>query len=160
MTIYFLRHGDASAAGHNHDSTRPLSGLGQEQSSAVGRYLVETQADIGMVLCSPLVRARQTAEAVMREIGSVPIRESESLNSSSDPHDILSDLKKTGPKSVLIVGHEPHLSRTISLLLWGDIKSRVEMGKCSLACVSTPEPPEQGRGVVEWLVTSEQTRKA
>ena len=160
MTIYFLRHGDASAASHYRDSERPLSNLGQQQSSAVGRYLVEIHADIGMIFCSPLIRARQTAEAVLQGVGSIPIRETESLTSASDPHEILSELKKTGTKSILLVGHEPHLSRTISLLLWGDIESRVEMGKCSLACVSVSDPPEQGKGLLEWLVTSSQTMKA
>jgi phosphohistidine phosphatase SixA len=159
MTIYFLRHGDASAASRYRDSERPLSNLGQQQSSAVGRYLVENHAEIGTVFCSPLLRARQTAEAVLAEIGRIPIRETESLSSSSDPLEILSELKKIRMQNVLLVGHEPQLSRTISLLLWGDNKSRVEMGKCSLACISVSNPPEKGMGSLEWLVTSSQTLK-
>jgi phosphohistidine phosphatase len=160
MTIYLLRHGEALAAGHYRDDERPLSNLGHQQSSAVGRYLVEIHADIRAIFCSPLVRARETAEAVLREIGPVPIHETEALVSSSDPREILSELKKSRVKSILLIGHEPHLSRTISLLLWGDSQSRVAMGKCSLACVSVSEPSEQGKGLLEWLVTSGQTLRA
>ncbi len=105
MTIYFLRHGDAAHADHYDDSERPLSSTGKRQASAVARYLNEIHADLGLIFCSPLVRARQTAEAVVEEIPSIPIRETEYLASSSDPRDILSELKKSRLKSVLLVGH-------------------------------------------------------
>jgi phosphohistidine phosphatase SixA len=92
-------------------------------------------------------------------LGQVPIQTTELLLSSGDPREIVRELEKYPVRGALLVGHEPHLSRTISLLLWGDIRSRVEMKKCSLACVSTPDPLEEGRGVLQWLVSSEQTLK-
>jgi phosphohistidine phosphatase SixA len=106
-----------------------------------------------------MLRAQQTGEAVRQELGLVVIEPTELLLSSGDPREIVRELQKSPLRNVLLVGHEPHLSRTISLLLWGDIRSRVEMKKCSLACVSTPDPLEEGRGVLQWLVSSEQTPK-
>ena len=159
MIIYLLRHGDAVDTPEVHDSDRPLSDFGQRQATAAGRFLAKTNAEIGQILCSPLLRARQTAEAVQRELPSVPVGATELLASSSDPRDIVHELQKNTFKSVLMVGHEPHLSRTISLLLWGDPRSRLEMRKCSLACVSVPDPLEEGRGVLQWLLSSDQTMR-
>mgnify|MGYP001180844818 CR=1 FL=1 len=159
MIIYLLRHGDAVDTPGVHDGDRPLSDFGQRQATAAGRYLAKTNAEIGQILCSTLLRARQTAEAVQRELPSVPVGATEYLASSSDPRDIIHELQKTTFKSVLMVGHEPHLSRTISFLLWGDTRSRLEMRKCSLACVSVPDPLEEGRGVLQWLLSSDQTMR-
>jgi phosphohistidine phosphatase len=160
MIIYLLRHGDAVDAARFEDNDRPLSDFGRRQASAVGTYLAGLQSGIQQIYCSPLLRARQTGEAVRQELGQVPIQTTELLLSSGDPGEIVRELQKNPPRSVLLVGHEPHLSRTISLLLWGDIRSRVEMKKSSLACVSTPDPLEEGRGVLQWLVSSDQTLKA
>jgi phosphohistidine phosphatase len=159
MTVYLLRHGDAVDTPRFNDDERPLSDVGQKQASAVGRYLHGLHADIAMIYASPLLRAQQTAEAVQREVGTIPIRTTESLHSSSDPTQIFQEILRASPSAVLLVGHEPHLSRTISMLLWGDTRSRVEMRKCSLACVSSPDPLEEGRGVLQWLLDSSQTWK-
>lgn len=159
MILYLLRHGDAVDAARFEDSERPLSDFGLRQASAVGSYLSGSQSGIRQIYCSPLLRARQTGEAVRRELGQVPIQTTELLLSSGDPREIVRELQKNPVPGVLLVGHEPHLSRTISLLLWGDIRSRVEMKKCSLACISTPDPLEEGSGVLQWLVSSDQTLK-
>jgi phosphohistidine phosphatase SixA len=68
-------------------------------------------------------------------------------------------LQKLKEKGVLLVGHEPHLSGTISLLLFGREQSVVEMRKCSLACVSATPPIGKGGAVLRWLLTSELTMK-
>lgn len=157
MIIYLLRHGDAVDAARFEDGERPLSDFGRRQASAVGTYLAGSQSEIQQIYCSPLMRARQTADAVVKVTGRISVQITELLLSSGDPREIIRELEKYPVQSVLLVGHEPHLSRTISLLLWGDIRSRVEMRTCSLACVSTPDPLEEGRGVLQWLVSSSQT---
>ena len=159
MTIYFLRHGDAADAARFDDDERPLSEFGQRQASAVGAYLAASRSGIQQIYSSPLLRAQQTGEAVQEKLGQVPIQTTELLLSSGEPRELVRELHRTPARSVLLIGHEPHLSRTISLLLWGDVRSRVEMKKCSLACISTPDPLEEGRGVLQWLVSSEQTLK-
>lgn len=159
MVIYFLRHGDAVANAQVHDGERPLSDLGRRQATAVGHFLYATKTVIEVILCSPLARAQQTAEAVQRELGSMPIRSTDSLISSSNPRDILFELQKLHTERVLLVGHEPHLSKTISLFLFGDARSKIEMRPCSLACVTTPPPLEEGRGFLQWLLPLDITVK-
>ncbi|RYG70573.1 histidine phosphatase family protein [bacterium] len=79
--MILVRHGEsagnvardvAHAAGHTHidiqtrDADVPLSERGREQSLALGRWFAERPAAErpDVVLCSPYVRARQTAELV------------------------------------------------------------------------------------------------
>lgn len=90
--LWIARHGQsagnvardtAEAAGHVlidiefRDIDTPLSELGVEQSRALGRWFAgrppHEQPDV--VLCSPYVRARDTARLLMEEAGWVPGRD-------------------------------------------------------------------------------------
>lgn len=156
MTLYFLRHGDAVESTALHDSERPLSELGQHQGTVAGRFLRSLNASIGLILASPLLRAQQMAAAVRQEIGDVPLTTSEYLVASSDPRQIVEQLGRLSAQSVALVGHEPHLSKTISILISGSEVQCVEMKKGSLACLEVSTPVERGQGVLSWLLTAKQ----
>jgi len=156
MILYLLRHGDAMRDTRIHDSDRPLSEFGQEQARAVGRFLHTGKTDIEHVLCSPLLRARQTAAVILHETGPIPLSTTKHLTSSSDPRHILRELSELKKDIVLLIGHEPHLSATISLLLAGDERSRVMMKPGSLACLSTIAPSGYNQGLLQWLIHAEQ----
>jgi phosphohistidine phosphatase len=156
MILYLLRHGDAIRDTRLHDSDRPLSDSGRGQASAAGKFLQAAKADIEHVLCSPLLRAQQTASAVLLEIGPVPLSTTEHLASSSDPRHILRELSELNKGTVLLIGHEPHLSSTISVLIAGDERSRVMMRPCSLACLSAVASPESDKALLQWLIHPEQ----
>lgn len=156
MTLYFLRHGDAVESSTLHDSERPLSELGQYQGTVAGRFLRSLNASISLILASPLLRAQQMAAAVRQEIGDVPLTTSEYLVASSDPRQIVEQFGKLSTQSVALVGHEPHLSKTISILISGSEAQCVEMKKGSLACLEVPTPVERGQGVLNWLLTAKQ----
>jgi phosphohistidine phosphatase SixA len=156
MNLYLLRHGDAIRDTRGHDSERPLSDLGMTQAATAGRYLRSVEADILLILCSPLLRARQTAAAVLNEIGPVPLQTSETLTSSSNPRHVVQELANLRLETILLIGHEPHLSTTISVLISGDERSKVLMSPCSLACVGIRTSPGDGKAVLHWLVHPEQ----
>ena len=73
-TFYIFRHGQSSynlagrTQGQTNDSV--LTELGQQQAVQIGQRLQDKH--IELILCSPLVRARQTAELANRSLN-VPI---------------------------------------------------------------------------------------
>ena len=115
-----------------------------------------TQDGLKGILCSPLLRAQQTAAAVLDEIGPITLSTTEHLTSSSDPRHILRELSELNRETVLLIGHEPHLSTTISVLLAGDERSRVLMNPCSLACLRAVASPKYDKTILQWLIHPEQ----
>jgi phosphohistidine phosphatase len=156
MLIYVLRHGDAIQSSSLHDSERPLSELGEQQAAAVGEYLKTLTTPPTAILSSPLVRAMQTAEAVRRSLNIQEIQTSEYLVPGTRKEQLIDQLNQLHPDSVLLVGHEPHLSQTISLLLTGRENLPVEFRKCSLSSLLASDPVRPGHALLQWLLTLEQ----
>jgi broad specificity phosphatase PhoE len=69
VKIYFVRHGqsEANANGIVADSTPGLTEAGIEQALKTGSELVNH--GITLIVCSPYLRAQQTAEIIAGEIG-------------------------------------------------------------------------------------------
>jgi len=160
MTIFVLRHGDAVENPALHDSERPLSEAGRRQGVTAGRYLRSLNVSINLILVSPLVRAQQMAAAVKQEIGEVSASTTEYLEASSDPRQIVEHLSSLNVSNLLLVGHEPHLSQSISLLISGSGTPCVEMKKGSLACLDLLAPVERGKAILRWLITTQQMQSA
>ena len=78
MNLYFVRHGEsagnASRLHQNH--AVELSDLGREHAAAYGKRFKDMQIDV--IVASPYVRAKQTAEIISNDIG-LPIRFSDLL---------------------------------------------------------------------------------
>jgi probable phosphoglycerate mutase len=69
--LVIVRHGRTAynAQGRLQGRTdNPLDEVGLEQASRVARHLSSTVGDDALVVCSPLVRARQTAAAIAQEL--------------------------------------------------------------------------------------------
>jgi phosphohistidine phosphatase len=155
MHIYFLRHGDTSSDSQYKDSERPLTDLGMRQAALVGTLLQRMNIAIDLVLSSPLIRAQHTASIVISNITKQQVVFSELLVNGSDPRQLFDQLNKLRAPSVLLVGHEPYLSETISLLIGGNRKVEIEMRKCSLALVDVSIPIHQGAGFLKFLIPVE-----
>ncbi|MGA7401979.1 MAG: phosphoglycerate mutase family protein, partial [Candidatus Sulfotelmatobacter sp.] len=71
MIIYFLRHASAGEqmANPKKDEKRALDKDGIEQCGYVGRALTAMDAQVDVIISSPLKRATQTASLVGNEMG-------------------------------------------------------------------------------------------
>ncbi len=118
--LVLLRHAKAEHAGSVADQLRPLAMLGRHQCSDVGQQLATAGLVPELVLVSSAVRTRQTWDLVRAGLGDVPEPELRVLDELYDagPRDVLALLRaldeRTG--SVLVVGHEPTMSVTATLL--------------------------------------------
>jgi phosphohistidine phosphatase len=152
MHIFFLRHGDAVSDSRYTDNARPLSDVGRRQAELVGTFLQRMNVVVDTILSSPLKRAQETASIVSSTIHSQQTNVSEWLLNGSDQQHLFKHLTSLKASSILLIGHEPYLSETISLLIGGQRKVEIEMRKCSLALVDVPFPIHQGTGVLKFLI--------
>jgi phosphohistidine phosphatase len=156
MFLYLLRHGDAIQNPSLIDSERPLSDLGRHQAEAVGKFLHSSKVHLDRILSSPLVRAVETAEITAQILGVRELEQTEYLVPGTRKKQLLDLLNSMGLKSILLVGHEPHLSKTVSLLLSERDNLALEFKKCSLACLVASEPLREGHAALQSLLTFDQ----
>jgi len=159
MLIYLLRHADAVQNSSLHDSERPLSDLGKQQASTVGEFLRDRTIGIDAVVSSPLLRAIETSEIVRTITNTSRFETTEYLvpgTRKSQLYDLINSIRV---RSILLTGHEPHLSQTISDLLSGSNGLPIEIKKCSLACLVASEPVRSGHALLQWLMTNEYMAK-
>lgn len=146
MEIYFLRHGIAEdSSPDGSDAARRLTDKGIAKLEGAREGLRRLKVAPDLLLTSPLVRARQTAEVVGRHLGLDP-QVAEALAPGCDAEQLLALLAGyPGAARVMVVGHEPDFSSMIAELTGG----QVEMKKGALARVDL-EPGER-RGTLVWL---------
>ncbi|MGB8635892.1 MAG: histidine phosphatase family protein [Rhodanobacteraceae bacterium] len=148
--LILLRHAQArSAAADGMDRNRALSEEGIAQARHAGRWLVQHHHRPGLILCSPALRARQTADAVHESMPESDLRKLESIYDAS-PGELLAMLDEQPPtESVMLVGHNPGMERLLGLLTNGRSGSHRGMPPASLACISFDQRIEPGAGILQ-----------
>ena len=141
-----LRHAEAEErAASGQDEDRGLTAAGLAQAKAAARGIAALAPAITVVLTSPYLRARQTAEPVAQALGLSGIRASRALEPGSDPEAILSELEESAEESVLLVGHAPTLGHLLGLLVTGSPDGYIPLSKAGAACVSFEGVERRGR---------------
>ncbi len=146
MELLVIRHAKAEAHGHPQgDAARALVAKGFDQSARIGRLLKKTARRPDIVLTSPLVRARQTAETLC-EAAEMPGPVVQGwLACGMDPETAIRELVAFSDfERVAIVGHEPDLSSLIEWLL-GCTGSSVEVKKASITGLQVHPPAWHAR---------------
>jgi phosphohistidine phosphatase len=146
MELWLLRHAEAQErAASGQDEDRGLTAAGIAQAKAVARGITALAPAIAVILTSPYLRARQTAEPLAEALGLSGIRPSRALEPGSDPEAILPELEEAGEASVLLVGHAPQLGRLLGRLVTGDPEGDIPMSKACAALVSFEGLERRGR---------------
>lgn len=145
--LILLRHAQTeSAVAEDDDRQRALSEEGLAQARQAGQWLLGQDCKLGLILYSPALRARQTAEAVHDSLPQSDLREVEGIYEAS-PGELLALLdEQPTSDTVMIVGHNPGLERLLGLLTNGRSGSYRGMPPASLARISFGERIEPGTG--------------
>lgn len=123
MILYFLRHGLAEEreGWEAQDDQRPLTEKGKNQLERQARKLADLGLDVDLIVTSPLARASQTAEIVARRLRlNEKLVEDERLAPGFNLvrlQLVLADHPHS--EQILLIGHEPDFSETISDLIGG-----------------------------------------
>jgi len=160
MNIYILRHGVAvepGTPGFENDSERPLIPKGERRLRSAAAAMEKLELSFDLILSSPFLRARQTAEIVAGELKlKKQLKLSDELAPGGSFKALIQKLNelKPPPENILLVGHEPYLSRLISLLVSGDADAAaIEMKKGGLCKLETAELRPGQCARLAWLLT-------
>ena len=115
MQLYLVRH--AEAAGGEPDELRPLTPAGREQARSLGERLRVSGVWRVAILTSPLLRARETAVLLGRELGVEAVPD-ERLAPGATADSVASAVDGRG-ETVIVVGHQPDCSRIAGALTGG-----------------------------------------
>lgn len=164
LNLYLLRHSNAEEyppQGEAGDAARRLTPEGIEKARLIGRALQRLELTFDLVLASPAVRARHTAELVAAELQPSPPVELHSDLLIGGRLRAVGRRVLQGPqpaKEVLLVGHEPDLGRIVSLLLVGNQDLHLVFKKGGLCKLSVPRLKYGRCAVLEWHLTPRQLR--
>jgi phosphohistidine phosphatase len=158
MDLYIMRHAiaeEGSRTGKDCDRVLTPEGVERTQQSALA--LKKLEVDFDLILTSPFVRTTKTAQIIAEGLGCKKPEEFPPLASGQSSVQLLEGLLrlKGQPRSLLLVGHEPDLSRLISILLSGTDEIGITMKKgalCKLECMKIAP----GYARLLWLMTSRQ----
>jgi len=115
LRLYLVRH--AEAAQGEPDDLRPLTAAGRQSARLLGERLAAEPVRVDAVLCSPLLRARETAAALGRALGCEP-EPDERLAPGASAADIRDAAANRGG-AVVVVGHQPDCSNIAAELSGG-----------------------------------------
>ena len=113
MHVYLVRH--AKAEPGDPDELRPLAKKGRKQAKELGERFARDGIDA--VVSSPLLRARETANAIAKAT-KTNVETDERLAPGATPADVRAVVEGRGER-VVVVGHQPDFGRAAAALSGG-----------------------------------------
>jgi phosphohistidine phosphatase len=150
MDLFFLRHGLAGnrSEWQGDDAKRPLTDEGKAKMKRTAATLATLDLGLDVIITSPLARARQTAEIVARELNCTLVEDKRLAPGFNTEQLSKILLDHPNANKVMLVGHEPDFSETISALIGG---GRIVCKKGGLVLVTLPNAHSK-HGELVWLV--------
>lgn len=166
MYLYLIRHGIAedldphTLAAMASDEARSLTQIGRKKMAQVADRICKAGVKFDLIVTSPLVRARQTADILIDARLSNQLEISLDLAPAGNIQSWLTEWESRSPHkpftTIALVGHEPNLSEWAELLIFGNIyhrlilkkggiiglkfpTDRIEIGTAQLYCLIPPK---------------------
>lgn len=153
-----MRHAQAvepSKKGFEIDSDRTLTREGKARTRQIARAMRRLELSFNIIVSSPYCRARQTAEIVAKILEAEDrIMLSNHLAPTGEAVSLIAELHRRYSylDQVLLVGHEPYLSRLIAKLVTGQLNLAVSVKKAALVKLSMDSLRYARCARLEWLI--------
>lgn len=159
--LYLIRHGVAAERGDNYpdDTKRPLTNEGVQKLRREAKALVALDLTFDVILTSPLVRTRQTAEIIGAAFRNAPpVVNMPSLVPGGTHNAIIEELTKQHRRhSIALVGHEPGLGELAGRLI--GLRKPLEFKKGAICRIDVTALPPTGPGRLRWFLTPRVLRR-
>ena len=158
MELILIRHADSkSGAGYADDALRSLTSKGRQVQEQVAKELHRKGFSPDVVLCSPRLRAEQTAWITAQVLpGEVPVIEVPELDGGYDLNDFLKRLEAyLDCQSIACVGHEPDMTFWSNRLLADDQRDISHFSKSGVVSIEFDQILEPGFGVCNYYYSAD-----
>lgn len=165
MKLVLFRHGLAVdrqkfLEHKKDDALRPLVAKGKIKTLEMAKRLETWVPDFDMIVASPFVRSLETAHILAKVLKVSNLFESAELVPSAPVMAFVQWLHVHAEecRSVLVVGHEPHLSSLAGWCLTGQKESFIELKKSGIIALEIENFSElrPGTGQLLWHVSPKQ----
>ncbi len=166
MDVFLLRHGEAldraeAADRKIPDPERALTAKGNRDVRRVIKWAKAAGVELGLILTSPYRRAEESAAIVSGLFPDAKVGEMQSLAPNASPEETWREMrehmeKNDWPESVLLAGHEPHLSGFLDFLLQADFVLDFKKGAlCRIQLQSGQVTSGEigSGGILRWIIT-------
>ena len=158
MKIYLIRHSNAvdpGTSGYEDDSLRPLTEKGRDKMNKIASALKRLEVKPNLIVSSPYVRARQTAEILAKVLKyKQELTFSDALVPMGNADNIIGEIsEKYNVDELMFVGHEPCFSTLIGTLTAGDPDLAFNLKNGGVCCLSADNLLTERKAVLEWLLT-------
>jgi phosphohistidine phosphatase len=163
LELYLVRHAIAAERGPSYpdDRLRPLTPAGIARFRETVAGLRELDVTIDLIITSPLVRARETAELLAAGLpGKPPIETLEGLAPGGRAAHVVEAITKHArrrQRRLALVGHQPDLGDLGSRLL--SARGVLDFKKGGVAFIELDGATPGGPGTLHWLLPPRVLRK-
>lgn len=148
-TLVVLRHAKAVHTSGLADRERPLTEVGERDALKVGAALAGMDLTPDLVLCSPSVRTRQTADLALPD-AEILI---EPAIYEAYPDELLTLIRRSDPEvgTLVLVGHNPGVQELVTQLTAADGDDGFPPGAFAVIEVDGDWSGfDTGRGIAHW----------
>lgn len=159
MDLYLIRHAQAVPLGHqgiDNDADRPLTEAGESQARTIAKALRQHGVNLKVIVTSPLHRARQTADAMLKDWPS-PAPEllvSDELAFGGKRRKLARFVQDWSAESIALVGHKPDIESLAGWLI-GSKKAAISLANAAVACIHCTDEIGKGCGTLSLLISPE-----
>lgn len=161
LELYLVRHAIAANRGDEYpdDSKRPLTSEGISRFRKEAKALDALGVSVALILSSPLVRARQTADILSESLEGKPaVVNTDSLAPAGTPAAVMQDLSRHAKKGpIALVGHEPNIGELAGRLIGS--RTALEFKKGAICRIDFEVLPPKGSGYLRWFIPPRMLRK-
>lgn len=160
IELYLIRHGIAAQRGEEwpDDGKRPLTHKGIARMRREAQALDALGVSFDQIITSPLVRTRQTADAIAQGLGTKPpVALSDALAPGGTTAAAIEELGKfSRRRRIAIVGHEPNIGELAAKLIGA--RAALEFKKGAICRIDVETLPPARPGHLRWFATPRMLR--